>query len=157
FTADDRFTGGAFGRELWESDGTASGTKLVKDIRPGPYSSDIHYLTGVGGRVFFVANDGVSGDQLWSSDGSESGTALMKDIRPGPSGSYPFALSGIAGQLFFSANDGTSTSGPANYELWRSSGVAVGTSLVADINPGPGGSYPVDMTLSNGLIFLTAN
>ena len=35
FTTDD----GTSGVELWKSDGTASGTKLVKDIFPGPASS----------------------------------------------------------------------------------------------------------------------
>ena len=31
---------GVHGRELWKSDGTASGTVMVKDIRPGEMSSE---------------------------------------------------------------------------------------------------------------------
>src|SRR5512143_1861870 len=34
FATDD-----AHGRELWRSDGTADGTQLVRDIRPGPLGS----------------------------------------------------------------------------------------------------------------------
>ena len=36
FAADD---GSGHGEELWESDGTASGTTMVKDINPGPAGS----------------------------------------------------------------------------------------------------------------------
>src|SRR5262245_36433369 len=84
FSADD----GVSGRELWKSDGTAAGTVLVKDIRPGSssygyaYGSDPKNLTAAGGRLFFAANDGVNGTELWKSDGTAAGTVLVKDIRP---------------------------------------------------------------------------
>ena len=44
FTA---YTGNT-GVELWKSDGTAVGTVMVKDIRPGPESSGPYYLDGAG-------------------------------------------------------------------------------------------------------------
>ena len=40
-------------------------------------------LTGVGGTLFFTADDGTHGRELWKSDGTEAGTVLVKDIDPG--------------------------------------------------------------------------
>jgi ELWxxDGT repeat protein len=82
FTATDP----VHGSELWRSDGTETGTVLVKDIRPGSGSSSVNYLTNVNGTLFFRANDGTSGNELWRSDGTDSGTLRVKDIRPGIGG-----------------------------------------------------------------------
>src|SRR5262249_34655604 len=48
---------GTSGRELWKSDGTGEGTVLVKDIAMGPGNSNPWYLTAVGSKLFFTAND----------------------------------------------------------------------------------------------------
>jgi ELWxxDGT repeat protein len=53
------------GPELWRSDGTRKGTKMVRDIRPGPDSSLPMYLTAVGRTLFFSAKDGRHGRELW--------------------------------------------------------------------------------------------
>src|SRR5207247_9023552 len=58
----------ASGTELWKSDGTEVGTVLVKDIRPGPDSSDPSNLTNANGTLFFTASDPASGRELWKSD-----------------------------------------------------------------------------------------
>ncbi|CAN5644369.1 hypothetical protein BH23CHL8_BH23CHL8_07450 [soil metagenome] len=60
FTARDA----AHGRELWTSAGTASSTRLVRDIRRGPRDSGPHELTAVGRRLFFSAGD-AHGRELW--------------------------------------------------------------------------------------------
>jgi len=62
FTADD----GEHGTELWESDGTAAGTRLVQDILPGPASSNPEDLTAADGVLYFTANDGEHGRELWA-------------------------------------------------------------------------------------------
>src|SRR5204862_2473263 len=122
--------------ELWRSDGTRVGTKLVRDINPGLPASSPANLTDVAGTLFLSANDGRQGDQLWKSDGTGAGTQLVKDINP-TGGS----LTTVAGALFFTAHDPTHGT-----ELWRSDGTAAGTRLAKDIKPGSRGSNPSGLT-----------
>jgi ELWxxDGT repeat protein len=55
----------ASGRELWRTDGTASGTGLLADLNPGPRDSSPSHLAEMSGHLYFVANDGVHGGELW--------------------------------------------------------------------------------------------
>ncbi len=77
------------GAELWKSDGSSSGTALVKDIFPGPASSRPNGLTSFGNRLFFQAEDGTHGLELWVSDGTVDGTYLFADLNPGEASSSP--------------------------------------------------------------------
>lgn len=136
FVADD----GSSGRELWVSDGTAAGTKLVKDILPGAgnalrSSPDFYEVKGA---LVFEADDGVHGKELWKSDGTAAGTVLVKDIWPGPwSG-----LSSLGGQpvkggpVLLAASDGV-----GGVEIWRTDGTPEGTGLFYEMTPGPSSSH----------------
>jgi ELWxxDGT repeat protein len=53
FSAQDQTSGS----ELWSSDGTAAGTRLVADIILGAQSSTPNWLTALGGRALFFADD----------------------------------------------------------------------------------------------------
>jgi hypothetical protein len=52
---------------LWKSDGTTSGTVMVKDINPGNSNGDIYYLTAVGDNFYFRATDGTNGYELYGT------------------------------------------------------------------------------------------
>ena len=154
FTAGD----GVHGRELWTSDGSRSGTALVKDIKPGKANGSFPYsLTAVGGRLFFTADDGKHGQELWTSDGTRAGTVLVKDIQPGEGGGEydesPSSLTGVGGRLFFTADDGTHGT-----ELWRSDGTRAGTVLVKDIQPDTVYGYaPTSLTGVGRRLFFAAD
>ena len=134
FAADD----GIHGRELWISDASNEGTRLLKDINPGAESGiglglGLSEVTTVGSQVFFIADDGTSGEELWVTDGTEDGTQLVRDIFQGdddfpPS---PFNLTAVGDTLFFVAEDGST-----GRELWKSDGTEAGTVLVRNIGAG---------------------
>ncbi|WP_024969298.1 ELWxxDGT repeat protein, partial [Microcystis aeruginosa] len=136
----------------WKSDGTAAGTVLVKDIRPGGFTSSPNNLTAVGNTLFFTANDGVNGYELWKSDGTAAGTVLVKDIRPSSFSSDPGNLTAVGSTLYFTAYDDVN-----GRELWKSDGTAAGTVLVGDIRPGSGGSYPSNLTAVGSTLFFSAD
>ena len=83
-----RANDGTNGQELWKSDGTASGTVVVKDIYSGSGGSDPSHLTAVGNTLYFVAYDTTNGRELWKSDGTANGTMMVKDINNGSGSSY---------------------------------------------------------------------
>jgi RNA polymerase sigma factor (sigma-70 family) len=79
FAADD----GAHGRQLWRSDGTEAGTRMLKLIASGGKDANPHCLTDVNGTLFFTAGDGTHCLKLWMSDGTEKGTVpIDKDFFP---------------------------------------------------------------------------
>src|SRR4029077_4115036 len=121
--------------------GNRAGTVLVKDIRPGAAEDDEYApasLTGVGGRLFFAADDATHGRELWTSNGSRAGTVLVKDINPDvvERDEYDYSpsyLTGVGGRCVFAADDATHGA-----ELWTSNGSRAGTVLVKDVNQGGG-------------------
>ena len=80
FAADDSSgsntpTGLDLGKELWITDGTETGTTIVKDLRPGSDSSSPGSFFEFNNTMYFSALDGVStGTVLFSSDGTVAGT-----------------------------------------------------------------------------------
>ncbi|HAK97580.1 MAG TPA: hypothetical protein DCM87_21960 [Planctomycetes bacterium] len=122
------------GCELWASDGTPAGTRLLRDVNPGTASSDPYLLGAWGGRVFFRADDGVHGKELWATDGTPAGTRLVLDIAPGGADSFPHDMCALGDRFFFQADDGVH-----GIELWASDGTEAGTRLVRDLVPGPNG------------------
>ena len=131
FSANDAVSG----NELWETDGTVAGTKLVKDIFPGT-GGTIGTMVNANGIILFVATDAANGPELWKSDGTEAGTTIVKDISPGTTGSAITQMIYHNGLTFFSASNGVN-----GLELWKSDGTEVGTMMVKDIFPGLSSSF----------------
>jgi MYXO-CTERM domain-containing protein len=115
------------GRELWRTDGTPQGTRMVVDLLPGPQGSEPRDLIDFNGALIFRAR-GVAGDELWKTDGTPQGTVRLLQPRfPWMGNLYsplPFTRSGNT--LFFPGPDG---------EPWKSDGTPQGTVRIKDIQP----------------------
>jgi ELWxxDGT repeat protein len=140
-----------------QSNGTAAGTIMVKDIQSGRVANHA-YLTNANGTAFFVAYHEDHSSELWKSDGTAAGTTMVKDIYPNMKSSFPGArerpgaMVNVNDTLFFTADDGIH-----GLELWKSNGTAAGTTLIKDILPGAGGSYLYNLVNVNGTRFFVAN
>ena len=150
----------AHGTQLWDTNGSASGTTQLTDGEDkvgGIYPSD---LTALGGTLYFIAsNSDGAGEQIWKSDGTVKGTALVTNRSTG-GGTYgylyPSDLAAFNGKLYFAGmhpSDG--------YQLFTTDGTSAGTAMVKDIAGPPGGyglpgSYPTDLTAAGGLLYFSA-
>lgn len=119
------------GTEPWISDGTAEGTRLLRDIYAGRGGSFPHDFRAVGEYVYFQASSPEYGRELWRTDGTREGTILLRDLYEGAEGSDVLYFSELQGLLFFTAY-GTSDGEEANRHLWCTDGTPEGTWIVRD-------------------------
>jgi ELWxxDGT repeat protein len=134
----------ASGLELWVSDGTSSGTVMLKDIYPGSNDAinpgEASPLVQYNNKLYFTANDSTHGFEPWYTDGTTAGTQMLKDIVTGINGYYwPFHFTPYNNKLYFAAYDPTNGT-----EFWSTNGTSAGTLMVKDIKPGTGSSFGVD-------------
>jgi ELWxxDGT repeat protein len=131
------------GTELWSSNGTASGTALVKDINTGTLGSlgsiqdsrSVQYV-GMNGAIYFTTSSPDLGSFLWKTNGSAGGTVMVAQIS-GPTTNFDLApedLMAVGNTLFFAAPDGSNS-----LQLWRSDGTAAGTMMITSSTSG---NYP---------------
>jgi ELWxxDGT repeat protein len=112
FTTSDP-TDSAHPDNLWTTDGTEAGTRLLKSINASE-------LVNLNGTTFFRA-----GGELWKTDGTPNGTVLVKSISP-QSNAFPIThLTPLNGNLYFLAED--FADGEPWYNLFRTDGTSQGT------------------------------
>ncbi|NRA52282.1 MAG: hypothetical protein HRU12_24400, partial [Phaeodactylibacter sp.] len=163
-------TDGTNGFELWKSDGTPSGTEMVKNIDSGNLLSSGAYkefpsnlTVGPGNTLYFTARNQF-GYELWKSDGTSGGTELAVDINTSTcygcnaadqtDDSNPNYLTIIGDVLFFSAQ--TDAGGTELYKVnVASAATATSATMVADINT-TGSSNPEYFTVVGNTLFFTA-
>ena len=124
--------------DLWRSDGTAGGTRIVRS-----FEDRADMLTDVAGTLLFRGRNG-SRYELWRSDGTEAGTALVGEVSPDH-------LTDVQGTLFFEASVPGEGSG-----LWRSDGTSEGTFRVKDIGPGDESGRLSDLINVQGTLYFRA-
>ena len=120
-------TDNVYGEELWVSDGTSDGTKLVKDINPGYYSSTPSDMTSYKGLLYFTAYTRQFERELWKSDGTPEGTEMVVDLAPLEpyyGGGYPMPIRIFKDHLYFTTAQGG---------LYKSDGTQAGTVLIDEM------------------------
>lgn len=96
----------AEGTELWMTDGTAAGTRLLKDLNEGPISANPVYMTSVDDEFYFSVQT-----EFWKSDGTPEGTVRV-------TGGVPFRPGVDMGDYYLFINE---------LGLWRTDGTEAGT------------------------------
>lgn len=120
------------GPQIWVSDGTESGTILLKTFIT--YGG---FLTASNNKVYFSAKEIFEDElELWQTDGTVSGTIELINIGAGYD-SAPQNIVSLGDNIIFSAF--TIEEGR---ELWISDGTPTGTTLLKDINNSPLPSLP---------------
>jgi ELWxxDGT repeat protein len=117
--------------ELFVSDGTNSGTTLLKEINPNG-SSYLNSFYTFNNKVYFYAYDGIT-DGMWVTNGSSNGTNLLKNIRFRAfyNNLYLPNVFEIDSLHFIFAADTTAT----KTNLYISDGTTAGTQLLKDFDP----------------------
>jgi ELWxxDGT repeat protein len=121
---------GLHGVEPWVTDGTPDGTRLLRDVLPGPGGSFPRSLAGTPDRVGFTADDGASGRELWLSDLTEAGTRRADEVQPGVLGSGPGLLTWVGDRVVMLATESEV------HGLWATDASGAATELVPDLEPG---------------------
>jgi len=73
------------GTELWVTDGTEQGTKMLKDILPGTNSSNPERFVVVKNKLYFFATNASFNKEIWETDGTEAGTKSLASVASGSS------------------------------------------------------------------------
>lgn len=140
------------GRELWITDGTATGTKFFMDITRGSESSYPSNLTLVGDKLIFVEN---YGSWLVALDLTTNNINVLAEKTNGTYGS----LFKIGDKIVFKSTDTHS-----GFEWFITDGTTPGTKLLADIRKGAGSAFDflsaeaeITATTPGGKMFFTAN
>lgn len=141
-----------YGDEVWSTDGTVAGTKILKDIWPGKTSSDPYNFGLCGSRLCLVADDGDHGFELWSTTGSQAGTALVADLNSDPPGSFPSELTAAGSLVYFLANDSTN-----DQRLWRTDGTSAGTIPLLQAQSSGVGLFSTMVPVGERVFFLYMN
>lgn len=138
------------GRELWRTDGTNTGTTLVRDLEslfPGS-SSNPHLLTKVGDSLYFFKGDGLRLNKYVPATGM-----LTEPWLNGGDSYY------LGDEVVTNGNDiyfvGSNADGDG-VELMRYNTFSENY-FVYDINSGSGDSYPHSLTIQGGNLFFAAS
>ena len=152
FTANVAPTTANYQYELWSWNGTTATqltTGLVTTNDQGGNHGSLQYYTVYNDVLYFAAGTTAIGAEIGSTTGGAVPT--FYNVNPGAAGSNVEEITGYKGAVYFGADNGT-----AGSELYRLAPAGVPT-LVSDIAPGPGDSFPYNFTVAgDALVFAAA-
>jgi ELWxxDGT repeat protein len=115
-----------FGKDLWVTDSSGLGTKVVLYINGEVLGSDPAWFTSANGKVYFTAGNFDNGRELWVTDGTPLGTKIVAEIVRGWDGGNPQNTIFWNGNLYFAA-----TTAANGTELWKFALPTATTDLIA--------------------------
>ena len=144
------------GTELWVSDGTSTGTLMVKDLKPGAAGSFPGFfgqLANPGTNVMFMASTGTAPSlfEMWKTNGTQAGTSKVASVYSRefcPIGLFPTT------RVCFNGTSNTLGQGQDS-EPWITDGTAGGTKRLSDLNTA-GSSTPTRFTSVGSLVYFVA-
>ena len=134
----------AYGRNLWVTDGTESGTFLFFTPNPDSAGSNPTDFRVKGNALFFLATDGVA-NKIWKFSVVGKTVSLS-----GPVGSGVESLALHGDSVFFTAEES-----PGKPQVWVSDGTPGGTYVVKTINPN-GAARPYALESVGDWLFFSA-
>ncbi|MGN6820351.1 MAG: ELWxxDGT repeat protein, partial [Sphingomonas sp.] len=138
---------GVNGNELWVTDGTPGGSRMVTDLVFGGSGSNPQNFYAVGTTIFFTADDGVHARQLYTSDGTTVTRLTSNDLdAPYNDGARFFTL---GGKFYYLGYDSSANGG--GYALFSSDGTVAGTQRVYHFVGG--NSYNLPIHLGAAVVF----
>lgn len=156
--------------ELWASDCTALGTRLVKDLYPFPFlgsdpggeeSTSVDQsgklaMAALNNRLYFRASSQSYGSEVFVSDGTDQGTKRLRmfngtEVNDVAFNEHDAMITAVGNRVFFVADDGNT-----GRELWTSDGTRAGTRLVRDLYPGSESSDPRDFLVKGNELYVSA-
>ncbi|MEZ6121873.1 MAG: hypothetical protein R3C49_01715 [Planctomycetaceae bacterium] len=166
------------GSELWRTDGTSEGTRMVKELRSGAQSSKPQSLRSFNGSLYFYAS-GEAGSAIYRTDGTADGTERMSTAATVASWNHLTVLNDQV--ILFNGPSGLSAADPdfrtiqiltnntvsestvadgrlyfltSRKALWVTDGTPEGTAEVQDFDLLPTGpESPFGLTYTNGTLF----
>lgn len=150
FVAND----GTHGDELWRSDGTESGTYMVKDIAPffnGFKDSDPRNFIIYNNELYFFAKSrGTTSGihsiyDLWKTDGTEAGTVKIPNNETIINSIPLNDMEILGGNLYYLSQE----------KLWKYDGIS--TQIIANADPGFNTPYHQLAVLNNEIYFIDSN
>ncbi|MCP9766853.1 hypothetical protein EGI22_02965 [Lacihabitans sp. LS3-19] len=132
-----------YGKELWKTDGTITGTVLLKDMNPGTdwsYIDDVKTISHNGSFYTFLttSNDGKT-LSLIKSDGTTANTNAIYDFNKLTGSTFGYFIDRNSklfvfnNQVYFTIINCNNYQ--AHIELWKTDGTNIGTTFVKVVSP----------------------
>ncbi len=136
-----------YGRELFQSDGTADGTKLILDAVKGTASGNYLSVEVINERCYFLTSDATT-ITLWRYNFLNGQLAALKEFKvSSPSGGGNFTK--VGNQIFFWIQNNSI------FELWKFGASSLQVDLVTTL-PTVQGLFEMN-SINNTLVFSTRN
>lgn len=143
------------GYELWKTDGTSSGTQMLKDMNNSVENSYYDNFMVQDGKFYFSSQDATqdANNELFVSDGTVQGTVTVKSQLSNNDFFQAVLTGGVGNKLFFVAS-----SSIEGKEMWATDGTSQGTSLLKNYSTGSvASSNPSNFIGYNNKVYFIAN